>query len=170
MKKYPPIIIIDKERRSEILNAKTMPIVATGKSYRVINSWESNGLIDNFREENSRWRKFSLVDCVWIKIISDLRDFGFSTEKIKNVKANLWQSETGMGSQLFQLVQSYTSIEFKLLLVFLNGRIELLSSMSKKKISKLDSHICLNLSSYFDYFVENEFRDKYHKELSDYYV
>ncbi len=58
-------------------------------SYRAINHWEKNGLIDDDRPEGKGWRKFSIVEMVWISLIAELREFGFPLEKILRVKENL---------------------------------------------------------------------------------
>ena len=167
--KYPALFVREDLNSLEVLQAKNMTIAATGISYRTINNWEQHGLIDNSRDDNKRWRKFSLIDCVWIKIISDLRCFGFPIEKIKNIKESLYSRELGGKMQLEKIVLSFTTTEYLLLLIFMDGKISTLPSESKKKISRFDSHLCLNLINYFDYFIENEFRETYHKELKDYY-
>lgn len=65
-------------------------VKSTTKTYRVINSWESSGLLDDTREqEGLGWRKFSTSDIAWIMIISKLREFGLSIEKIKKTKESL---------------------------------------------------------------------------------
>ncbi len=63
----------------------------TGVSYRVINHWENVGLIDNFREEGQRWRRFSFVEFIWVRMIDEMRRFGLPVESIKVVKQSLFQ-------------------------------------------------------------------------------
>lgn len=55
-------------------------------SYRIINHWESLGLIKSSRQKKTGWRKFSLSDYVWLAIITSLRGFGIPNERILNVK------------------------------------------------------------------------------------
>jgi DNA-binding transcriptional MerR regulator len=78
------------EKNTKILaniNASNCTIKDTGNTYRVIYHWESLGLIDNNRENSDKgWRKFSVVDLAWISIVKALRNFGFSSDKIKVVK------------------------------------------------------------------------------------
>jgi DNA-binding transcriptional MerR regulator len=80
------------KRVSEKLNDKTATIRETELSYRVVNNWESVGLIDNKRPSGKGWRKFSLMDAVWMKIIGELRKFGVSLDKIKQTKESLYRA------------------------------------------------------------------------------
>lgn len=74
---------------SAALNMRDKKIKYVNESYRVINHWESLGFIENTRDNESDWRKFSWIDIVWIKIISELRKFGYSNDCIVNVKKSL---------------------------------------------------------------------------------
>lgn len=61
-----------------------------GVSYRLINHWMKEGLIDDGREDPSKgWRKLSIKDVVWLHIIRDLRRFGLPIEKIRAVHQSL---------------------------------------------------------------------------------
>ncbi|MFT3909360.1 MAG: MerR family transcriptional regulator [Ferruginibacter sp.] len=58
-------------------------------SRKNLNHWEKEGLIPyNYKE--SGWRKFSLVEFAWLRIINELRNLGFSLEKIKVIKGQLF--------------------------------------------------------------------------------
>ena len=37
-------------------------------SYRIINHWEQNGLVEVDREGGTGWRKYSVCDLIWMKI------------------------------------------------------------------------------------------------------
>lgn len=69
---------------SQFLNDKRFPVNDVGATYRVINHWDSMGLLGNMRENNDQsWRKFSLVDIVWVKVLQELRKYGLSLEQLK---------------------------------------------------------------------------------------
>ena len=55
-------------------------------SSRIINHWESNGLFNDPRIEKKGWRKFSLMEVIWLFLIHELRSFGFPLEGIRKVK------------------------------------------------------------------------------------
>lgn len=63
----------------------------TGVAYRSINHWEKFGLIDDGREEAQRWRRFSFVEFIWIRMIDEMRKMGLPMETIKIVKGHLFQ-------------------------------------------------------------------------------
>lgn len=132
------------------------PIKVTGQSYRAINNWESNGLLENARPQKSGWRRFNLKDLVWIRIISDLRSFGYPLKKLKLVKDRLWMAEEGKESLLDQLILSFTKLDYKLLLVYPNGDIKVLPSLNTKSMTKLHTHICIDLSEMLEFVVEKE--------------
>lgn len=77
----------EKEKGSKHVNFLTerkFTIKDTDSTYRVINHWASLGLLEDSRIDPTKgWRKFSLVDMVWLKVLVELRSFGVSLEKIK---------------------------------------------------------------------------------------
>jgi len=58
-------------------------------TYRTLNHWTKLRLIDDARPNGKGWRKFSFVEVVWMKVISELRSFGFPNDKILSVKSSL---------------------------------------------------------------------------------
>jgi DNA-binding transcriptional MerR regulator len=54
--------------------------------YRNINHWDEKGLLLNTKREDGQWRKFNFMDCIWIRIVSELRNFGVSFPKIITLK------------------------------------------------------------------------------------
>lgn len=82
-------LLSEQPERLDELRTKQYDINNISQSHRVINSWESIGILDDTRKNNKGWRKFSLSDIVWITIITKLREFGLSIEKIKKTKESL---------------------------------------------------------------------------------
>jgi DNA-binding transcriptional MerR regulator len=74
----------------EDLNDPRGRIDSNDFSYRIINHWEENELFRLERgTEGGGWRRFSAMDRIWLEIISELRGFGVSTEKIKKIRLEL---------------------------------------------------------------------------------
>lgn len=61
-------------------------IMREGVSGRVVNHWESQGLLECERNNDSGWRKFNLIEYVWFRIVQKLREFGLSLIKIEKAK------------------------------------------------------------------------------------
>lgn len=62
----------------------------TDKTFRIINYWESVGLLDDNRKSGSEgWRKFSMMDMAFMHLLAKLREFDFSIQKLKVVKQDL---------------------------------------------------------------------------------
>ena len=55
-------------------------------SSRVINHWEKMGLIDSSRQVEKGWRRYNIIDLVWLDIIYELRKFGISLDHIQKIK------------------------------------------------------------------------------------
>lgn len=53
-------------------------------SYRNINYWEEKDLLKIPRDDNKKWRKFSIRDTILIQIIRDLKLYGLDNEFIKS--------------------------------------------------------------------------------------
>ena len=61
----------------------------TEENYRTINYWDEQGLLIGQREKVDSWRKFSILDLVWIRILKRLKNFGVEGEKILQLKKSL---------------------------------------------------------------------------------
>lgn len=57
-----------------------------GITARVLAHWKENGLLSPSKSEDLSWNRFDFAEYIWIRIIQDLRKFGMSLPKIKNVK------------------------------------------------------------------------------------
>lgn len=77
------------ESISHALGIKQHTAKASGQTYRVINHWSKIGLLDEDRESDGKWRKFSVVDLILLKIYEELRGYGFSIEKLKKVRDSI---------------------------------------------------------------------------------
>ena len=105
------------EKISNFLYKKELPVKETWNTYRAINHWTASWLIEEKRDNLSKWRKFNLREALWIWIISELRKFDLSIEKIKTVKEWVFGSE-----KLFEYytMLAYLKNEEVRLLVFEN--------------------------------------------------
>lgn len=84
---------LSKDSNSFISSAreKKYSVGMTDQTYRVIGTWVDYGLLDN-PKDGSKWKKFSLLDLLWIKIIDRLRDFGYPVRSIEKVMQTLFYS------------------------------------------------------------------------------
>lgn len=73
----------------ELIRAKKYTVRDTDVSYRVINHWDEKGILPaSFGDIGDGWRKFSLIEIVWLHVVKSLRDFGLSLDVIKQVREN----------------------------------------------------------------------------------
>jgi DNA-binding transcriptional MerR regulator len=77
------------QKTSAFLQEKRFTVKEADITYRVANHWESVGLIDNERTTDQGWRKYSILDLVWLRLISDMRQLGVPIEVLSSVKKSL---------------------------------------------------------------------------------
>lgn len=133
---------------SEVIYLKNMSVASTGLSYRIINSWENQGLIDTDRINMAQWRKFSFIDFVWIRIIADLRTFGFPLEKLLRVKEALFNKNAGGISLLVRYIYSCAGREKKVIKVYNDGDVSLQSVKDGTILLDNENFVCLDLRKF----------------------
>lgn len=57
-------------------------------SYRELNHWSSQGLLFE-QNEKGKWRRFNLIELIWIELVKELRQYEFSLKSIKSIKDSL---------------------------------------------------------------------------------
>jgi DNA-binding transcriptional MerR regulator len=72
-----------------LMNERRYTIKDTDATYRAINHWTEQGLLDDDRADNSGWRKLSSKDVVWLRILGELRKFGLPLEKLRETHKSL---------------------------------------------------------------------------------
>ncbi|MFH1749631.1 MAG: hypothetical protein ABH837_01920 [bacterium] len=82
-------LYMDQKQINKIINNKQYSIKETGISYRIINNWSKNGLINHLRSNKGSWHKLSFFELIEILIYEELRKNGFSLIKMKRVKKNI---------------------------------------------------------------------------------
>jgi hypothetical protein len=97
---------------SAALNVKDRHIKDLPMTYRTINHWESQGLIDCDRKEDAAWRQFSIMDQLWLYTIQALREFGLPLDRVKNAKDIFF---TPIDNYPFSIMEYYTSCAYILL-------------------------------------------------------
>jgi len=102
---------------------RRVSISSTSQSYRVINHWSQEGLLLKQKGRGSGWRKFSLIDIIWIGIIGDLRKIGYPLDKIKSVKKSIFhKTKDGKEDTLyFELFMGRMVFKDNVLLVITPG-------------------------------------------------
>lgn len=66
-----------------------------GVSHRLITYWDEKGLLPSVTNKG-KWRKFSLIEYVWLKMIIELRRFHISLDIIRKMKESLFESLSAM--------------------------------------------------------------------------
>lgn len=61
------------------------------KFYRVLSHWDSKGLIECERESTNGWRKFNLIEALWVSVVQKLRYLNASLEDIGDAKTSFFE-------------------------------------------------------------------------------
>jgi hypothetical protein len=110
-----------------------------GLSSKLINDWIKAGIIDEGKEDNKdQWRKFSLVEGVWLKFVEELRFFGVGLNEIKGYKKRLFDIDMERIQEMraFYLANRDQNEDYKLFSygfeeIFTNGDEEALKILQK---------------------------------------
>lgn len=143
---------------SAILNSKDRKVTFKEITYKMLNDWEKAGLLDNNRD-GKEWRRFSIMDAIWLKIILELRSFGMSWKQIKITKESLEFQSKKCGVAM-PLLEFYTAFAIGnkmpvLIIVFKDG-IAIPANYTQYKVTRdflgLDNHIQLSLNNIIQSF------------------
>jgi len=94
-KKYYEDFFAKGRAFNKSLNNECYSVNSSGQTYRTIDVWSKAGLFDDLKlidkhtTDKQEWKKFSMLDLIWIEIISQLRKFGLSLVTIKALKSSL---------------------------------------------------------------------------------
>ncbi len=146
---------------SKVLNDSERKVKLNSVTYRQLNSWEEQDLLTIKRKDKS-WRKFSIMEAVWLKIVSELREFGLPIEKIKVAKESLSFLNKKCGVEM-PFLEFFTAFAIGgkmpvLLLVFLDGVAIPVSYMQykvTKEVIGVENHIQINLNEMLQSFFPN---------------
>lgn len=69
----------------DFLREKKYTVSDTSTTYRVLSSWASAGLLPQGVNLEG-WRRFTVVEAVWIDAVKHMRDFGVTFEEIVNIR------------------------------------------------------------------------------------
>lgn len=76
-------------------------------TYRLVNHWTELGLLDGRNEGG--WKRFTLTEIVWQRVIASLRLFGMANEKILKTKSSILANPM-FGKDLPSLLEFYISV------------------------------------------------------------
>lgn len=125
-------------------------------SARVLNNWVNQGVIIVDNEQKGKIKRFSRLENIWLNIVTDLRKFGFSLEKIKRIR-----------EQFFYQIKNYTYIKHRvletilgtnnLLLVVETGGTLFIDEKLYNRLKKRVKPIYINVD--FTRYIKEEFND-----------
>ena len=155
---------------SACFNYKEQHVKNLPMTYRTINHWESQGLLSNQREQEKKWRQFSIMDQAWLYTIETLRDFGLPLDRIKNIKSLFFNAYEKYPFSLMEYYLScaYILLEHVFLIVFSNGFAIPLTYTEYKDALKnnwIGTHLQVNINEIVQkIFPDQDFSPKYKNE------
>lgn len=91
----------------------------TEQSKRVIGHWIKEGVITGEQRHEGGWFYFNRTESIWIDIVTQLREFGLSLQKIKSIREELFN----------EYVESFRVIDFAIIHSVLRSPYVMLVSM-----------------------------------------
>jgi DNA-binding transcriptional MerR regulator len=92
------------------LNDKSKRISAEDVSYRIVNYWEKEGLLISDRVDGKGWRKYSLLDILWLQLLVELRKFGYPVESLKKLKEKMTEVHPLKKTEAFVNLEVYAAM------------------------------------------------------------
>lgn len=140
-------------------------------SSRVLNHWYEMGIISDDRENKKNWKKFSVSELVWIRIVLKLRYFGLDLKRIKQVKEQIhfFSKEKTISKcpllDFYILVAMSSTIPIKFI-VFESGKAEIVRQRDIDTANQLqlicEDFISIDLNKLLDkMFTKNSIRADY---------
>jgi hypothetical protein len=87
---YSNLITEEAVAKVEMMRKKMFRLREAGITPYMFNQWKNGGLVDEpTLDANRKWVSLTFSEWIWLKIITDLRKFGCSTEDILNIKKNV---------------------------------------------------------------------------------
>jgi hypothetical protein len=83
------------------IDKRIFTVGGTGLSSRVISHWDQCKLLPEGVKDKKGWRKFTLSEMVWLRVVVRLRAFGFSLTKIGKIKKQVMMFNRGNGTYPF---------------------------------------------------------------------
>lgn len=143
---------IEQNKISQLLNSTDRNVKFDTITYRQLNSWEKEGLL-SVQREGREWRRFSIVDAIWVKLVKELREFGMSREQLRATKKS-FEFESEKCGVPMPMLEFYTAFVIGakmpvLILVFKDG-VAVPCSFTQYKVAKelvgIDNHIQISLN------------------------
>lgn len=81
--KYPDQLTKDYQA---VFNHPRFRTRETGVSRRDISVWKKQGLLPNNNTDETSWNEFSLIECIWLRLVAKLKKFGMDNKFILDFK------------------------------------------------------------------------------------
>lgn len=75
------------------LTEQNFRVSDTELSYRQINNLHTNRMLPENRKSNSEWRRFSIRDLVYLKLVNECRLFGMENKQLRGLKTVFYKAE-----------------------------------------------------------------------------
>jgi DNA-binding transcriptional MerR regulator len=157
------------QKLAQLLNQKIYSSkFIVGVPYHNIKQWKNASLLLDTPAKNE-WNKFSLTDILWIGIIIELKNFGFTNDKIIKIKEELFkpnesllnhsQNVSNINAATIEVITYSHPIFFVLDVV---GNLEIIDgyrTIEKLKDGEITDHLILSVNEFFKKNIEALFNE-----------
>lgn len=157
------------QKLAQLLNQKIYSSkFIVGVLYHNIKKWKNASLFLDTPTKNE-WNKYSLTDILWIGIINELKNYGFTNDKIIKIKKELFkpneslqnhsQNVSNINAAIIEVI-TYSHPIF--LVVDVVGNIEIVDgyrAIEKLKDGEITDHLIFSINEFFKKNIEVLFNE-----------
>ncbi len=128
------------ENFKKMMRIRAYTVGDSDVSYRLINHWGQKGLLpDGVRGNQGEWRKFTFVEMLWMRVVSHIREFGLSLEKIALIKNGImeWDARDDIYFMLeYYIAIARTSTNDPYIIIWADGKADI-ATRHEMEVSKM---------------------------------
>jgi len=84
----------------QYLNTHNFRVADSPLTYRQVNSLDSNGILNDNRQNKASWRKFSLKELIYLSVIKELRQYGLIDKQLIKLKEAFFSKDYELQSDI----------------------------------------------------------------------
>lgn len=127
---------MNNQEIQDLLLKKSFSIKDTGLTYRIINNWSNQGLLGHFRASEGKWHRLTFMELVEIYIYKELKNVGFSINKMRKVK-EVFYTNYGVSVEISKILTNLTYLNHNILLSLYGKNLYLVISVKGDNVSFL---------------------------------
>jgi DNA-binding transcriptional MerR regulator len=135
MSKMAPTFIKEFELAYNNITTQKFRSIQTGLTRKDISIWGREGLLVH-SPDTTGWKLYSMLECIWMRVVAKLKNFGIGKDKILELKGALFNFEPEAWLHLFEnrIEKTSTSEDIKALFIEIKSKIDFTNNDELKNL------------------------------------